>query len=69
MNSWYCSLTGKEDTMAIRILLRLFLLFLLGVIKIMFGMDWALITGLIIIVSDLESIEKSINRKFKKDCK
>lgn len=68
MNNIYCSLAGKEPTMFVKLLLKLFLFAVLAVTKILFGMDWALIVAAVIVVSDLDEIASLIQKKLGGKC-
>lgn len=68
MDNLYCSITGGQPTPMIKLFLRLLLFVILASVKMLFGMDWALIVAAVVIVSDLDSIEDLIKRKFGKDC-
>lgn len=54
--------------MRIRFVLRLLFFAILAFVKIMAGMDWALIVGMVIIAADIDSIANFFEKKGK-DCR
>ncbi len=69
MENIYCSITGgRPDSMKVKLFLRFSFLFILGAVKIVFGMDWAFIVGLVILAADLDEIASLLDKKFKNKC-
>lgn len=68
MNNLYCTITGGHATMKLKLFLKLLFFVILAGVKILFGMDWALIVAAVIVVSDLDEIVDSLNKKLKRDC-
>ena len=69
MDNLYCSIVGGQPNAMIKVILRITFFVLLVGVKDMFGMDIALIFIAVVVVSDLESIERALKKKFGKDCK
>jgi len=70
MENLYCVITGgKPMTIKLKLLLRLLNFVILAVVKQLWGIDWVIVVGLVIVVADLDSIAEALQGKFGKDCK
>lgn len=70
MQNLYCLITGgKPMNIKLKLFLRLLNLLLLAVIRQLWGIDWVIIVGLVLVVGDLDSIAEELHKKFSKgDC-
>lgn len=69
MNTLVCAITGKRsDDMRVKVFLRLLNAVIIVFIKMHAGIDWVVAYGLIIVITDLDSIAENIEKKWGGKC-